>query len=456
MIHKFKLAGYNIVLDVNSGGIHAVDDLTYDILDNIEPPFEPVCPEKVLEKLQKFHRREDIWSCYDEVLKLFDEKLLFSDDRRCPGCSGKTKSVRAICLSVAHDCNLRCRYCFAENGAFGGERCMMTSETARRAVDFLTEMSGDADTLEIYFFGGEPLMNFDVVADTVRYAHEAERKTGKTFRFSLTTNGTLLDDEKTEFINREIHSVVLSADGRREVNDSVRCRADGSGTYDEIMQGFRRLVENRNGGEYYIRGTFTKNNTDFSEDVFSIFEEGFDRISIEPVAAGTSPEYGITELELPAVFREYDRLAEKITALEDEGKHLEFFPFNIDISGKTCDRKQERGCGCGNEYLAVTPEGDVYPCHQFIGDSSMKLGNIYDGMLNEDIRGKFAESTVYTKRGCSECWARYYCSGGCSAAAYHCGGDVEKPHKLSCLIMKKRIECSLAVLVARAHREGKI
>ncbi len=455
MIHKFKLAGYNIVVDVNSGCIHMVDDLTYDILDNVRPPFEPSCPDRVLEKLQKFYRKEDIWTCYSEVTELFSDGILFSEENscdQCQECSTEPSPLRAVCLNISHDCSLRCGYCFAENGSFGGERCLMSEETAHRAVDFLIENSGDSDALEIYFFGGEPLMNFDVLRSTVSYARAAAEKAGKSIEFSLTTNGTLLDDEKTEYINREISSVVLSADGRKEINDSVRCRADGSGIYDEIMPRFRKLTEGRNGSGYCIRGTFTRKNTDFSEDVFSIFEEGFDRISIEPVSGKVPAEYALTELELPGIFREYDRLTERMIQSEKEGRYIDFFHFNLHMSGETCQHGRTKGCGCGNDYIAVTPSGDVYPCHQFAGDSEMCLGNIHDGFLRNDLRERFAAADVMSRQGCSDCWAKIYCGGGCSAVNRQFSGSIEKTHKLSCLLIKKRIECAIVLMASREER----
>lgn len=456
MIHKFKSAGFNIVLDVNSGGVHVVDDLTYDILDNIEPPFAPSVPEKVLEKLQKFHRREDIWTCYDEIVQLYNEKMIFTEPSECRSCEAAAVPLRALCLNVSHDCNLRCRYCFAENGSFGGERCMMTAETAERAVDFLIENSGDVQTAEIYFFGGEPLMNFEVVKHTVSYARSREKDTGKKFRFSITTNGTLLNDEITDYINSEIDSVILSADGRREINDAVRCRTDGTGIYDDIMPKFRKLVSERNGREYCVRGTFTRRNTDFSEDVFSLADAGFERISIEPVAAGSDPDYTLTEAELPWVFREYDRLARRLADSEREGRKIFFLPFDIDVFGTVCSKKKESGCSCGNSYLAVTPSGDIYPCHQFTGDAEMKMGSIFGGETNAELRNRFAQTTVRNRTECRECWAKFYCSGGCTAAAYHSGGDLMKPHKLTCQLMKKRIECALAVIVSGAECENDV
>ena len=455
MIHKYKLAGYNIVIDVNSGAIHAVDDLTYDILDNIEPPFAPSCPENVLEKLQKFHRKEDIWTCYNEVTELYREKLLFSDEE-VPEPEKTIPPLRALCLNISHDCNLRCDYCFAAGGSFGGDRMLMSPDTAERAVDLLIEKSGNIKNLEIYFFGGEPLINFKTMEATVRYARSKERECGKSFRFSVTTNGTLLDDEKTEFINRDMSGVVLSVDGRRETNDSMRVYACGGGTYDSIIPKYRKLLEGRGNSGYYIRGTFTKKNLDFSEDVFSLLDAGFKHISIEPVMKGVAAEYTVTELELPRVFREYDILLQRMIELEKSGQGFDFFHFDIDTDGMDCLRKKTRGCGCGNEYAAVTPSGDIYPCHQFIGDSEMCLGNINSGTLNDDIRKIFASADINTKKECRECWAKYFCSGGCNACNYHSCGDVRCTHKMSCLLMKKRIECAIVLKVFRAERQGKI
>ena len=455
MIHKFKLTGYNIVIDVNSGTIHVVDDLTYDLLDNIEPPFSSVCPEEVLEKLQKFHRKEDIWTCYDEVVELYNSHGLFTEDTPPCECTPEEMSLKAVCLNISHDCNLKCRYCFAGNGLFGGERSMMSEETAFKSVDFLMEHSGDANDLEIYFFGGEPLMNFDVLKSTVTYAKKRSAETGKNIRFSLTTNGTYLNDEITDFINAEIDSVVLSADGRKEINDSVRCHVDGSGTYDEIIPKFRKLVDGRNGKPYCIRGTFTKNNPDFSNDVFSLYEAGFDCISIEPVAPG-SGSYSLTGLELPQVFREYDRLCERLINAEKEGHFIEFFPFSTDVLRSGCAGSREKACGCGSEYIAVTPSGDIYPCHQFTGEENCKLGNINEGTFDTGLRFEFAKARVSAMSSCRECWAKYFCGGGCRANSFRLSGDITTPHKLTCQLLKKRIECGIVLMAARAELEGEI
>ncbi len=454
MIHKFKAAGYNIVIDVNSGSIHVIDDLTYDMLENIEPPFDPVCPEDVLEKLQKFHEKEDIWSCYDEVVELYNAHELFTtEEPPCTSCAPEVPAVRAVCLNISHDCNLRCRYCFAGNGLFGGERGLMKSETAFKAVDFLIEHSGDVNDLELYFFGGEPLLNFSVLKDTVEYAHKKEAETGKKFRFSVTTNGTFLTEEMTEYINREIDSVVLSADGRKDVNDRLRCRPDGSGIYDDIMPKFHRLVDGRGGKNYCIRGTFTKLNTDFSEDVFSLADDGFTSVSIEPVAPG-SPEYSLAGLDIPMVFREYDHLTERMIESEKAGKHIDFFPFSVDIRHSGCERSREKGCGCGYEYVAVTPSGDIYPCHQFISGGSYKMGNVLDGTFDTELQKKFASTGVTTISACRDCWAKFYCGGGCRASAHLLTGAIDKPHKLTCQLIKKRIECAIALITARADIDG--
>lgn len=457
MIHKYKLAGYNIVIDVNSGAVHVVDDLTYDMLDNIEPPFSTVCPDNVVEKLSKFHRKEDIWTCYDEVVQLYREKILFNENEPEICCSERKEvsPVRAICLNISHDCNLRCGYCFASNGSFGGERMMMSAETGRKAVDFLIANSGSTLVPEVYFFGGEPLMNFETMKEVVRYAREKETECGKKFSFSITTNGTLLDDEKTEFINREMENVVLSVDGRREVNDSVRIKTDGTGIYDDIIPKFKKLVEGRNGRDYYIRGTYTKKNLDFSADVFSLLGEGFDRISIEPVSVSSSSEYAVTELELPKVFREYDILVQKMIGCEREGRGFDFFHFNIDLDGTGCEHRKIRGCGCGNEYISVAPSGNIYPCHQFTGDRRYLIGNIETGM-DDSLRSCFAAADVTSKNECRKCWARFYCSGGCNANNYHCSGDIMNVHKMSCLILKKRIECAIVLRVVKEEKEGNI
>lgn len=450
MIHKYKLGGFNIVLDVNSGGVHIVDELTYDMLDNVELPFEEKCPEKVIKKLSKYYSVDEIESCYNEIVELYNDQILFSEDDYEKYADYSVASpVKAMCLNIAHDCNLRCKYCFASTGDFGKGRKLMTFETGKKAIDFLLEKSLDRKNLELDFFGGEPLMNFDVVKQIVEYARSREAEYGKKFRFTITTNGVLLDDDKIDFINREMSNVVLSIDGRKEVNDYMRKRVDGSGCYDKIMPAFKKLVEKRGDKEYYVRGTFTKNNLDFSNDVFDLYNNGFDQISVEPVVCEASADYAITEKELPAIFKEYERLAERILENEKKGKRFNFFHFMLDLDQGPCAIKRLRGCGCGNDYVAITPDGDIYPCHQFVGIEEFKMGNIDEGTFDTNMKSYFSKTHVYTKPECKKCWAKFYCSGGCNANNYQYEGDVHNAHKLSCQLQKKRLEC--AIMLKAAH-----
>ncbi len=450
MIHKYKLGGFNIVLDVNSGGVHIVDELTYDMLDNVELPFEEKCPEKVIKKLSKYYSVDEIESCYNEIVELYNDQILFSEDDYEKYADYSVASpVKAMCLNIAHDCNLRCKYCFASTGDFGKGRKLMTFETGKKAIDFLLEKSLDRKNLELDFFGGEPLMNFDVVKQIVEYARSREAEYGKKFRFTITTNGVLLDDDKIDFINREMSNVVLSIDGRKEVNDYMRKRVDGSGCYDKIMPAFKKLVEKRGDKEYYVRGTFTKNNLDFSNDVFDLYNNGFDQISVEPVVCEASADYAITEKELPAIFKEYERLAERILENEKKGKKFNFFHFMLDLDQGPCAIKRLRGCGCGNDYVAITPDGDIYPCHQFVGIEEFKMGNIDEGTFDTKMKSYFSKTHVYTKPECKKCWAKFYCSGGCNAIIYQYACDVLNAHLLSCLLQKKRLEC--AIMLKAAH-----
>lgn len=445
MIHKYKLNGFNIVLDVNSGGVHIVDELTYDLLDNIEPPFDEKCSEKVIEKLSRHYTREDIESCYQEIVELYNEKILFSDDDYEKYAKYSVASpVKAMCLNIAHDCNLRCKYCFASTGDFGKGRKLMSLETGKHAIDFLLENSGDRPNLELDFFGGEPLMNFDVVKQIVNYARSREGEYNKKFRFTITTNGLLLDDDKIDFINKEMSNVVLSIDGRKEVNDYFRVRVDGTGSYDKIMPMYKKLVAGRGDKEYYVRGTFTKKNLDFSEDVFALYNEGFDQISVEPVV-GDSDEFALTEKELPAVFKEYEVLAQRILENEKKGGKFNFFHFMIDLDQGPCAIKRLRGCGCGNDYVAITPDGDIFPCHQFVGIDEYKMGNIDEGTFNQEMKADFAAAHVYSKPECQKCWAKFYCSGGCMANASHYAGDIKGTYELSCKLQRKRIECAIMI-----------
>lgn len=449
MIHKYKLRGFNIVLDVNSGGVHVVDDLTYDLLDIIEPPFETECPEEIINKLSDKYPSEEIASCYAEISELYDEKILFSEDDYEKYAKYSVASpVKAMCLNIAHDCQLRCKYCFASTGDFGKGRKLMSLETGKHAIDFLLENSGDRPNLELDFFGGEPLMNFKVVKQIVEYARSREAEYNKKFRFTITTNGLLLDDEKIDFINKEMSNVVLSIDGRKSVNDYFRVLPNGQGCYDMILPKYQQLVNGRGDKEYYVRGTFTNRNKDFSDDVFALYDAGFDQISIEPVV-GEGDEYALTDNDLPEVFKEYERLAERIIENEKNGKKFNFFHFMLDLDQGPCAIKRLRGCGCGNDYVAITPDGDIFPCHQFVGIDEYKMGNIDEGTFNQEMKKDFAQAHVYSKPDCRECWAKFYCSGGCNANNYQYQGDIRKAHKISCELEKKRLECAIMLKALR-------
>ena len=444
MIHKYKLSGYNVLLDVNSNGVHIIDDLTYDLLDNVEPPFDEKCPDKVLDKLSKLYDRAEIEECYDDIVELYNDKILFSeDDYEKYANTSVASPIKSMCLHVSHDCNLRCTYCFASTGDFGGGRKLMDLETGKKAIDFLLKMSAERKYLELDFFGGEPLMNYEVVKQIVAYAREEEKKVDKHIRFTMTTNGMLLTEEKMEFINDEMSNVVLSIDGRKEINDRMRPRVDGSGSYDRIVENFKKFVPMRGDKDYYVRGTYTKYNLDFSNDVMHLYDLGFDQISVEPVTADPKMPYAITDGDLPKIFTEYERLAEKISKIRSEGKFINFFHFMLDLDAGPCAIKRLKGCGCGNEYVAVSPDGDIYPCHQFVGIEKFIMGNVKDGSFNYDIKNDFAHAHIYTKPDCVKCWAKFFCSGGCNANNYIYTGDIHTSYKIACEIQKKRLECAI-------------
>lgn len=454
MIHKYRLNGYNIVLDVHSGGVHVVDDLTYAMLNYIHPPLEEQAPQSFYSDYFSDYSVEEIDECYEEIFKLYRDGCLFSeDDYEQYSRKMVSAPVKAMCLHVAHDCNLRCKYCFASTGDFGHGRKLMTAETGKRAIDFLLANSGDRHNLELDFFGGEPLMNFGVVKEVVEYARSKEKEHNKNFRFTITTNGMLLDDEKIDYINKEMSNVVLSLDGRKAVNDRMRPRVDGSGSYDKIVNRYRQLVAGRGDKDYYVRGTFTKYNLDFAKDVLHINDLGFDQLSIEPVVASPEEDYAITLDDLPAIFNEYEHLAKAIINRKKQGSAINFFHFMIDLNQGPCAIKRLRGCGCGNEYVAVTPEGDIYPCHQFVGMEEWKLGNIDEGTLDLAKKEQFSKTTIYDKEECKQCWAKFYCSGGCNANNLQYAGSMLKPHKLSCELEKKRLECAIMIKAALAEQE---
>lgn len=450
MIHKYKLNGYNIVLDVNSGGVHVVDDITFDILDYVTAPMDEVCPVAVLENLKGKYNESYIKECYSELFELYKNETLFCEDGYEKFAKYAVASpVKAMCLLIAMDCNLRCEYCFAGTGDYGEGRALMSFDTAKKAIDFLLENSKDRENLEVDFFGGEPTMNWQVLKDTVAYARSKEKEYKKNFRFTVTTNGLLLDDDKIDYINKEMNNVVLSIDGRKEVNDRMRHRVDGSGCHDKIIKNFKNLVAKRGDKEYYVRGTYTKYNLDFSNDVMHFYDEGFDQVSVEPVVTDPKMPYAIHEDDLEQIGKEYDNLALKLMDIEKKGGFCNFFHFMIDLDQGPCAIKRLRGCGCGNEYVAISTDGDIFPCHQFVGHDEWKMGNLYDGSFNNEMKDYFAKTHIYNKPQCRDCWAKFYCSGGCNANNFIYAGDVHNSYKLSCEIERKRVEVAIMLKIKR-------
>ncbi len=453
MIHQYKNNGYNIVLDVNSGAIHVVDDLTYEIIAQ----FESKTKEEIVKALEgrEDAKAEDIAEAYDEVAELKEEGSLFTEDTYEPYMKDFAKKrqtvVKALCLHIAHDCNLACRYCFAEEGEYHGRRALMSFEVGKAALDYLIANSGNRRNLEVDFFGGEPLMNFDVVKELVAYGREQEKLHDKKFRFTLTTNGVLLNDDILEFANKEMGNLVLSIDGRKEVHDKMRPFRGGQGSYDMILPKFKHAAESRNQTNYYVRGTYTHFNTDFSEDVLSLADQGFEQISVEPVVAPPSEAYALTEEDLPKLFEEYDKLAAEMVKRIKAGKSFNFFHFMIDLEGGPCVAKRLSGCGSGTEYLAVTPWGDFYPCHQFVGNEDYLMGNVFEGITRTDIRDEFKACNVYAKEQCQSCFAKFYCSGGCAANSFNFTGDVNGAYEIGCALQKKRIECAIMIKAATAE-----
>lgn len=444
MIHKYRMNGLNIVLDVNSGAVHLVDDVVYDILDF----YKEVPEEEIDSKLADKYTAEAVKEGLEEIKELEQNKMLYSEDifaEVIPKVENRNPVVKALCLHIAHDCNLKCKYCFAEEGEYHGKRELMSLEVGKKAIDFLIKSSGNRKNLEVDFFGGEPLMNFDVVKGIVEYARSVEKEAGKNFRFTITTNGILLNDDIMNYINENMHNVVLSIDGRKEVNDRMRPRAGGQGTYDTIVPKFQKLADSRNQTDYYVRGTFTRYNLDFSKDVLHLADLGFKQISVEPVVTDEKEPYSIREEDLPAIFDEYENLAMQILERRKNGQWFNFFHFMIDLTGGPCVVKRMVGCGSGTEYLAVTPTGDLYPCHQFVGMEQFKMGTVDTGVVKPEIRKSFEGCNVYTKPKCRECWARFYCSGGCVANSYNTHGDLITPYEIGCEMQRKRIECAIMI-----------
>ena len=450
MVHQYKNNGYNIVLDVNSGAVHVVDDVTYEVI----PLFESGTKEEIIEQLKEAYPQEEIAESYDEVKELAAKGELFAKDEYqdyMEQFRDRPTVVKALCLHIAHDCTLACRYCFAEEGEYHGRRALMPFEVGKAALDFLIANSGNRRNLEVDFFGGEPLMNFEVVKALVSYGREQEKVHHKNFRFTLTTNGVLLDDEVMEFANREMANVVLSIDGRKEVHDKMRPFRKGAGSYDMIVPKFQKLADSRNQERYYVRGTFTHHNLDFSQDVLHLADLGFKQISVEPVVAQPEDDYALREEDLPQLFEEYDRLAVEMIRRYKEGRDFNFFHFMIDLEGGPCVAKRLSGCGSGTEYLAVTPWGDFYPCHQFVGSEDFLMGNVTEGIVNKTLQGEFKGCNVYAKEKCSNCFARFYCSGGCAANAYHFQGNITDTYDIGCQLQKKRIECAIMIKAALAE-----
>ena len=453
MIHQYKLGGCNIVLDVCSGSVHVVDEVAYDIIGL----FEEQSREEILDAMTKKYpaiSTADIAECYEQVLALKKAGKLFAPDTFEP-MAGKLKEktagvVKALCLHVAHTCNLNCSYCFASQGKYHGDRAVMSYEVGKQALDFLIANSGTRRNLEVDFFGGEPLMNFQVVKDLVAYARSIEKEKGKNFRFTLTTNGVLVDEDVIEWANRECSNVVLSLDGRKEIHDRFRVDYAGHGSWEKIVPKFQKFVEAREGKNYYIRGTFTHANPDFLTDIQTMLDLGFTELSMEPVVCEASDPSALTEEDLAVVMEQYEKLAELMLERDREGRPFTFYHYMIDLTGGPCIYKRISGCGSGTEYMAVTPWGDLYPCHQFVGEERFRLGDIWNGVTNTEIQGEFAACNVYAHPECRDCWARLYCSGGCAANAYHATGSVTGVYEDGCRLFRKRMECAIMVAVARA------
>ena len=458
MIHQYKLNGYNIVLDVYSGSVHLVDEVAYDIIALYETtPREAI----VAQILAKYGHRADVdqgevLTCLEDIDALKAAGKLFSQDLWKDveqEAFQHTKPVlKALCLHVAHTCNLNCQYCFAAQGRYHGDRALMPFEVGKQALDFLIQNSGSRVNLEVDFFGGEPLMNWQMVKDLVAYARSQEAQHHKHFRFTLTTNGVLLDDEVTEFCNREMHNVVLSLDGRKEVHDRLRKNFAGQGSYDLIVPKFQRFVQQRGDRDYYIRGTFTHENTDFTNDIFHMADLGFTELSMEPVVSPPGEPWSLTEEDLPVLFEQYEILAKEMLKREEEGRPFTFYHYMLDLEGGPCLHKRMSGCGSGTEYLAVTPWGELFPCHQFVNDPAYSMGDVWKGVTNTAMGEKFHRCNVVANPACRDCWARLYCAGGCAANAYHASGDINGTYEYGCELFKKRIECAIMIKAAQAGR----
>lgn len=449
MVHRYRNNGYNIVLDVNSGAVHVVDELAYEAIGL----FETYSREEIVTKLRDRYEEQEIREVLKCIEELKKQGTLFTEDTyqdKIIDFKKRSTVVKALCLHIAHDCNLACQYCFAEEGEYHGRRALMSFEVGKQALDFLIASSGSRRNLEVDFFGGEPLMNWQVVKDLTAYGREQEKLHGKKFRFTLTTNGVLLNDEVMEFVNREMSNVVLSIDGRQEIHDKMRPFRNGKGSYELVVPKFRKLAKSRNQNNYYVRGTFTRNNLDFCRDVLHLADLGFKQISVEPVVAPPEAPYAIREEDIPVLCEQYDRLAAEMVKRHGTEKDFNFFHFMIDLTGGPCVYKRLSGCGSGTEYLAVTPWGDLYPCHQFVGEEKFLMGNVFDGIWNTQLRDEFKGCNVYAKEKCRNCFAKFYCSGGCAANSYNFHGSINDAYDIGCELQRKRVECAIMIKAAAA------
>lgn len=458
MIHAYQLNGYNIILDVFSGSVHVVDEVAYDLIRLCETQSAGEAVEVLLEKHAGNPEitRQELLDCLDDIEALRRAGKLYTEDvyaGKAFDFKRRTPVIKALCLHVAHTCNLNCDYCFASQGKYHGERALMSFEVGCQALEFLIAHSGSRVNLEVDFFGGEPLMNWEVVKRLVAYARSRERECNKKFRFTLTTNGVLVDDEVIDFCNREMHNVVLSLDGRREVHDRLRRTVNGKGSYDLIVPKFQEFAARRGQKNYYVRGTFTRNNLDFTNDIFHMADLGFTELSMEPVVCAPSDPYALTEADLPVLFEQYEILAREMLRRKEEGRGFTFYHYMIDLKGGPCIYKRISGCGSGTEYLAVTPWGELFPCHQFVGDPAYSMGNVWDGVTNTMLRDEFQLCNAYARPGCRDCWAKLYCSGGCAANAYHATGSIRGVYEYGCELFRKRIECAIMIQVAEAQRK---
>ena len=456
MVHQYKLGGYNIVLDTCSGAVHSVDDVAYDMI----AMYGKEDDDRIIAAMkEKYADRSDVTDsdlrdCLSDIEALVNAGKLFSEDayeQLAYDYKNNSNVIKALCLHIAHTCNLNCSYCFASQGKYHGDRALMTFEVGKQAFDFLIANSGTRKNLEVDFFGGEPLMNFEVVKQLVAYARSIEKEKGKNFRFTLTTNGVLLDDDVTDFLNREMNNVVLSLDGRKEVHDHFRRDYAGNGSYDRIVPNFQRFVEKRGGKGYYVRGTYTHENTDFTNDILHMADLGFRELSMEPVVCPPGDPYALTEDDLPVLMEQYEKLSLEMLRREKKGEGFTFYHYMLDLKNGPCIYKRITGCGSGTEYMAVTPWGELFPCHQFVGDPKYSLGNIWDGVTNKAVQDEFRHCNAYARKECKDCWARLYCSGGCAANAYHATGSISGVYEYGCELFKKRIECAVMMQVARAE-----